>query len=381
MAQVPDWQFIVVDDASHHEIADLCGPERNLTVIRNGIARGAGAARNIGLSHATMDFVVFWDDDDIMHWSVVNDIVSQMQANEAIDFAVSLYDFFFDGRHRPALHHDTKLIDALKCPEPRTDKKELRKLLHLTNFPWNKVFRRTFLQRCQLRFSETYVQNDILAHWKGILCADAVLVSSRIQCTKVQDSKGNRIGDTDDVRRVDSFVALRETYELVLSFDDKALEVEFWKFYTKIFRWKLTKTSRSIWPTLLKEHATFSAMLPGDLPRKLGSGNLKRWEVFDMDDQVVKEVMRISCIEDITRTGLEAREVDATAIYAEVCRLHRLASELKKENARVEALALHEQARAQNLEQKVRSLEQKVQSLERKLLPRLSRAVRSIMGI
>lgn len=58
-------EVTVVDDASTDGGADLLDPN-TVTVIRQPSRRGAAAARNLGVTHSTGEFLVFLDSDDLL---------------------------------------------------------------------------------------------------------------------------------------------------------------------------------------------------------------------------------------------------------------------------------------------------------------------------
>lgn len=62
-----EWQLVVIDDGSDDGTSDLASefPDRRITWLRtDGI--GASAARNVGLEHATGEWITFLDDDNLM---------------------------------------------------------------------------------------------------------------------------------------------------------------------------------------------------------------------------------------------------------------------------------------------------------------------------
>ncbi len=69
---VTELEIILVDDGS--DVVEHCQLierlERDISglrVLRNPVCRGAAAARNLGIQHATSPFIAFLDDDDIWH--------------------------------------------------------------------------------------------------------------------------------------------------------------------------------------------------------------------------------------------------------------------------------------------------------------------------
>lgn len=63
-------QVIVVDDSSDlapwQAVQALCDSKPNLLLVRQSVAKGAAAARNLGALHATTEWLCFLDDDDFL---------------------------------------------------------------------------------------------------------------------------------------------------------------------------------------------------------------------------------------------------------------------------------------------------------------------------
>lgn len=327
----PDWQVVIVDDASDENLRDFLPTASNLTVLRNPQSKGAGASRNIGLGQIRGDYTIFLDDDDFMDWTTVEKLLAQMDAQPSIDMAVSSYRLVQNGRNRLAHAKDLHILNKILLGQSSRvlglDGNEI--LLRLTNYPWTKLYRTEFLRRIGLRFSETSVQNDIYAHWQSLLGATRILVTDLVQCTQTVNPKGNRISNTVDHRRLQAFVALRETYELVRRNGLPHVEATFWTFYHDLTRWMLDITSPASRPLLMREHVTFSGMMPPDMRRLEAETGLKCWELWDMND-----------IADMVPTA----ETDTTPpqdpaqweiCLTEISRLKRLAVELRADNDRL----------------------------------------------
>lgn len=93
----PDWQIIVVDDASNPELAHLLPRADNLTVLRNPTGLGAGASRNAALDAISGEFTAYLDDDDEMDWAVIETLAARMRAQPEIDMAQSSYSVLRGG--------------------------------------------------------------------------------------------------------------------------------------------------------------------------------------------------------------------------------------------------------------------------------------------
>ena len=322
----PEWQIIIVDDASDRPLIDFVPSSPNLTVIRNETALGAGASRNMGMVAADRDYTIFADDDDFMDWISVQETVAEMTKQPIVDMAISQYKFLRDGVLAEPYAIDIKLMnDILKGQLSRVVPIEgYENLLRVTNFPWTKVYRTSFIRRIGLRFSETSVQNDIFAHWQSLLSASRILVTARVQCLKVDNKRKARINNTADQRRLQAFTALRETYEIICKSENQRLAPVFWAFYRDLVRWMLDVATPQSRLALMRAHLNFVGILPQDVQLERHTA-IKRWELWDM-----KQLSSILPNDD--KSPLLIDQLNGEIYLAEISRLKRLAAELRSDN-------------------------------------------------
>lgn len=348
----PDWQVVVIDDASDTDLRDMLAPSANLTVHRQPRRTGAGAARNAGITAVRGTYTVFMDDDDDMDWDVVSDLMAMMDAQPGVDMAVSSYRFFRNGRIAPAHGTDRRIIDGILRGHVsrvvRIDGHE--DLLRLTNFPWTKIYRSDFVRRIGLRFSETMVQNDIHAHWQSLLLAGDILVTGRVQCTQTVDRHSGRISDVSDDRRLQAYDALHDTCDLVQAMARPRVTAAFWHFYRDLVRWMLDVSSASVRPALMRRHVALTAMMPTGMT---GTGTGPEtgtigWELWDMDHLTgmtggvaTGNVATGDVATDDVATG------GATACHdiclTEISRLKHLAAALRADNDRLRGVCADQQ--------------------------------------
>lgn len=87
-------QIVVVDDASTstEHLATLRTLSPAIEIARHELPRGAAAARNTGLAHASGTHVLFLDDDDLIHPRLVEDGLLTLAARPEADVVVFLYE-------------------------------------------------------------------------------------------------------------------------------------------------------------------------------------------------------------------------------------------------------------------------------------------------
>lgn len=159
--QRSDIEIIIVDDFSNetefHKIQDLDKYDRRIKIIRSTKRKGAGAARNIGISLAIGEWLLFADSDDFYE----NDFLS------VIDRILK--------KDTDVLYFSAKSVDcetlkpARRLPHIKSifnnyfsDKKNgLDAIKYKLFAPWNKVFNANFVKKYHLSFDETIKGNDI----------------------------------------------------------------------------------------------------------------------------------------------------------------------------------------------------------------------------
>ena len=95
----PVEQIVLVDDGTVPGLAGKLEAVRALAptveLVRRPVARGPAAARNVGLDHARGDFLLFLDDDDLIHPRFVEDGLARLAACPSADILVFLYECIF----------------------------------------------------------------------------------------------------------------------------------------------------------------------------------------------------------------------------------------------------------------------------------------------
>lgn len=183
IASIPereDIQVIIVDDCSDPkkvDFAHLPGRNRPYTEIyRTPYGGSAGRARNIGLSHAKGQWLVFADADDFFTseaWDVMDtylnspyDIIyfrhtsvdsDTLEPNDRHMVYGRYFDAYFD-------HPTDNTLDHLR---------------YRHDIPWGKMIRRSMVEENRITFGETRYCNDTLFSTKTAISARTVFADKR----------------------------------------------------------------------------------------------------------------------------------------------------------------------------------------------------------
>lgn len=152
-----DLEVIMVDDGSSDESASIAerfaATDPRFHLIRQP-NRGLGAARNTGVDHATGDYLMFVDSDDVLPPYAAELLISAIEQSGS-DFASgNVFRLTWRGLHQSGMHKQVFATARLRT--------------HVSEFPdlladrtaWNKVFRRQFWDAHELRFPEGVLYED-----------------------------------------------------------------------------------------------------------------------------------------------------------------------------------------------------------------------------
>ena len=154
-----DVQVIVVDDNSDTDKVDFKhfpdwkGNHYECYLTKEG--KGAGFARNVGLKHAKGKWLVFLDADDLLSEYSENVLDESVECKEDILFYSSKSVFSDDLTRCSNRNFYAKYFSNYKTDN---DEKPFRYHFHSL---WGKIFKKDFIDKCQVSFSETKYANDV----------------------------------------------------------------------------------------------------------------------------------------------------------------------------------------------------------------------------
>lgn len=320
-----DWEVIIIDDCSDVPTGQFFLNIDNVNVIRNHRLTGAGESRNIGIRHAVGEYILFLDDDDYTDWRVVENIIDRMSQDSSIDFSFSSYQLQRDAGVPESNDRDNEILKKILGSKSESVilAKDCEGMLCFTNYPWNKVYRAKFLKNEEIRFSNTIVQNDIYAHWKSILSASKIFVTNKVQCIRTNNTKGERIHNISDARRLDVFKALDETYSLILKKNKKTVYALFWIFYLDLIVWISKIVSEDVRREIKRRHTDFIEKIVESTISEKDIENLRSLDfAFGENGRDIY----------VDRDNLNISVENAEEILSEIKRMNGLVVSLRKEN-------------------------------------------------
>lgn len=155
---IEQMEILCVDDGSTDEsvaiLERLAEQDKRIRVIRQR-NQSAGAARNRGLSYAKGEFIHFLDADDWLCSGIYEKSIAHLQQHSA---DVCFFQYF-------SYDNATGQIEKRPCLLNRNNRKtsfrsEPAFFIYNMVAPWNKMYRRAWLEEHGLRFDEIVCGND-----------------------------------------------------------------------------------------------------------------------------------------------------------------------------------------------------------------------------
>lgn len=168
-----DIEVILVDDGSEDGSLDYALEEFDWGALSARVRsveqlhRGPGVARNAGLELATGEYVLFVDSDDFIEPTLLERAVSQA---DRLSSDIVIWDIWFYCNIRKVDYHPpvgTLDFPRFASPEEAAERSFSFEddpdaiLTSFQNWPWNKLFRRSFIEGCGLRFPELFLTEDL----------------------------------------------------------------------------------------------------------------------------------------------------------------------------------------------------------------------------
>lgn len=188
-------ELILVDDGSTDNTAKICDSyaesDGKIKVIHQS-NKGLSAARNAGTKIASGEYLVYFDVDDDITSTLIEDNVSLAIKHNA---DVVMYNFWY-------YNVDTKEKKENRIGESFVGDSEeffnnylIKALNHeVFNAPWNKLYKISFLRDNSLEFYEEYpIYEDIIFGTRMFQFADRIVVNDRMYYIYYVRSSGSLI--------------------------------------------------------------------------------------------------------------------------------------------------------------------------------------------
>lgn len=216
-----DLEIIVVDDCSsdgtgavvdRHAVVD-----ERVRAIRLPRRSGVGAARNRGIREARGEYLALLDADDIFEdGSVLSELSVTLAAHAEPDILVYDFEYWRPCRIR-------RFSNLAGCVDERSADVDVRRRTNLLQFswvPWNKVYRRQFIDQLDLEFPPG-IYEDFVWSICAILAARRVAALDRV-CVRYRRCRPESISRTPGNQHFDAF----DQFDRIMDFLDRHPEFD-----------------------------------------------------------------------------------------------------------------------------------------------------------
>ena len=230
-----NYELIFVDDGSTDNTNSLISKQQTkdkriklITLKKN---TGAGNARNVGLTSAIGEYVIFLDSDDIFHPNLLKTSYKLASKNN-VDILVFNFDCINSDntscqQYRDYLFEYPYPINKVFSPQDIPD----NLFTFSRGVPWNKLFKRDFLIKNNLNFLNLQIQNDSFFIYTSYAMAKRIYVTDKVLLT-YRRNNNNSISST--YRNVENECIKKNLTELKLFLIDKRLFNLYEKSFQKI---------------------------------------------------------------------------------------------------------------------------------------------------
>jgi glycosyltransferase involved in cell wall biosynthesis len=227
----------LVNDCSEYEIynklVELSSLDSRIFLFSLETRKGAGFARNYALSLAKGKYVLFIDSDDYLYdQEALKKLYAKAKANNAdvllFEYALKK-DYSFSSLRHPAW--DTLLKKPYMKKSFVLD--DINECLLLPAYPWNKIYKRSFLLQNEISCSSTICHNDIALSLNSLIAAQRIALLPECLIVHRMTDNIQRLSNDGGRNRLDLFTALTDVDNFV---ETHPIEQQT-KLYLLRFKW------------------------------------------------------------------------------------------------------------------------------------------------
>ncbi|SNY70579.1 bifunctional glycosyltransferase/CDP-glycerol:glycerophosphate glycerophosphotransferase [Paractinoplanes atraurantiacus] len=217
-----DFEIVAVDDCSPDNsgaiLAEYAARDPRVRMVTAPQNLGLGRARNLGLEHATGEYVWFVDSDDWLSMGSLSAVAARLRSTDADVLLVGWDRVYWDGRVQTG-SAKKKLSAAPKV----FSVEEWPKVLEILHVAWNKVVRRDFLLRLGFVFEAGWYE-DVSFSFPVMLAAPRISTLPRT-CVHYRQRRTGAITRTKGDRHFEVFDHWEHALELAARYASPGDEV------------------------------------------------------------------------------------------------------------------------------------------------------------
>lgn len=162
------------EDASKEIVLQYAQTDKRVIMLNTEIESGQSYARNLGLEIASGEYIGFVDADDWVELDMFEKLYNRAKSGDA-DISVCLAKLYDDKKQEFYTddYYSLKVLERFGestfSPEETKDE-----ILNINVVLWNKIYKKEFLDRLQVRFAEGFIYEDMPFFFETYLKAEKV---------------------------------------------------------------------------------------------------------------------------------------------------------------------------------------------------------------
>ena len=191
-----DFELILIDDGSKDQsgsICDLYAAKDDRILVIHTENRGAAAARNVGLEHASGRYITFLDGDDYLDEHMIARMYEEIEHSEYDMVVCDFLNLLPDEEDNFIVHLQEETVNGRNVLEHLKNERNYG----LWTIVWNKIYKREVLEN--LRFPDgKYFEDEFFSNQlylfsnqihviPDVLCYHRVLASSTMNTQKIEN--------------------------------------------------------------------------------------------------------------------------------------------------------------------------------------------------
>lgn len=154
----------------------------------------AGVARNTGKSHASGEYIIFWDCDDFFVLDALEKLYAKAVETKADVVVCGVYQYL---EEKGLQFYNTANMNVKRIPEEDVFNRQTNEsyILNFTNeAAWNKLFRRAFVEDQKLAFQPVRNGNDLYFTVSALCLAERITTLAEPLITYRKNQKQSLVG-------------------------------------------------------------------------------------------------------------------------------------------------------------------------------------------
>lgn len=216
-------EIICVNDGStdcSSEILQKYAHKDPRVIVMEQPNRGAGAARNRGLTAATGKYLSFLDSDDFFEPSMLSEAFSAIEKTNT-DVVIYRADHYLETERRFLATPWMLKLQQFPMTEVFAPQDIAPNIFRSTiGWTWDKLFRRKFIIENNLKFQEIKIHNDMLFTYSALLLASRLTILDKVLVHQRKRGGGSLSDSDTKSRELHCFVEALEAVRDMLVTND-----------------------------------------------------------------------------------------------------------------------------------------------------------------